>query len=132
MGQRSYTIYIWHALPFLVIMGATGGEDAPLSMQLMRLPFMAAATIAISVLVYEKVEMRVMRSKLRFTPDRGSKTAVLAAQADIKAAKPADFASPQPDGPPTGADAVAESATESAEPPAGAASVRPQRGATDL
>ncbi|MGI9576956.1 MAG: acyltransferase family protein [Microthrixaceae bacterium] len=103
MGQRSYTIYIWHALPFLLIMGMTGGEDAPLRMQLLRLPFMAAVTIAISVVVYNKVEMRVLKSKLRFTADKYSKTAVLAAQADAKAdmdktkdeirsAEPADFA----------------------------------------
>ena len=99
MGQRSYTIYIWHALPFLLIMGMTGGEDAPLSMQLFRLPFMAAATIGISVVVYNKVEMRVLRSKLKFTADKLSKTAVLAAQAemektkdDIRDADPEDFA----------------------------------------
>jgi peptidoglycan/LPS O-acetylase OafA/YrhL len=100
MGQRSYTIYVWHALPFLLIMGLTGGEDAPLSMQLARLPFMAAATILLSVVVYNKVEMRVLKSKLRFTGDRYSKTAVLAAQADmektkdeIRKAEPEDFSS---------------------------------------
>ncbi|MCP4434173.1 MAG: acyltransferase [Actinomycetia bacterium] len=98
MGQRSYTIYIWHALPFLVIMGLTGGEDAPLSMQLLRLPFMAAATILISVLVYNKVEMRVMKSKLRFTGDKLSKTAVLAAQADLRKAEPQDFSDDAGDG----------------------------------
>lgn len=105
MGQRSYTIYVWHALPFLLIMGLTGGEDAPLGMQVARLPFMAAATILISVLVYNKVEMRVLRSKLRFTGDRYSKTAVLAAQADmektkdeIRAAEPEDFSSSSDDG----------------------------------
>jgi peptidoglycan/LPS O-acetylase OafA/YrhL len=99
MGQRSYTIYIWHALPFLLIMGITGGEDAPLGMQLIRLPFMAAATILISVLVYNQVEMRVIKSKLRFTADRYSKTAVLAAKAEteqtkdeIRSAEPEDFA----------------------------------------
>lgn len=96
MGQRSYTIYIWHALPFLFIMGLTGGEDVALPIQLARLPVMAAATIAISVLVYNKVEMRVLRSRLKHTGDRLSKSAVLAAQAEINRAEPDDFAGDVP------------------------------------
>ncbi len=102
MGQRSYTIYIWHALPFLFIMAVTGGTDAPLSMQLLRVPFMAAAAIGISVVVYNRVEMRVVRSRLTATGDRFSKAAVLAAQAEIKDARPGDFteeAAEPPDSP---------------------------------
>lgn len=84
MGQRSYTIYIWHALPFLLIIGLTGGEDAPLPMQLARVPVLAAAAIGISVIVYNKVEMPVMKAKGGFTRDKSSKTAVLAGEAGAK------------------------------------------------
>ncbi len=99
MGQRSYTIYIWHALPFLLIMAVTGGEDAPLPMQLLRLPFMAAATILISMLVYDKVEMRVIKSKLKFTKDDSSKSAVLAKQAEAKLGGSTDSARADPAAP---------------------------------
>ena len=27
MGRLSYTLYIWHALPYLLIFALTGGED---------------------------------------------------------------------------------------------------------
>ncbi len=64
MGQRSYTIYIWHALPFLVLMALTGGQDASPAVQVLRTPIMAAAAIGLSVVVYNRVEMRVLRSKL--------------------------------------------------------------------
>ncbi len=81
MGRRSYTIYIWHAMPFLLIMAMTGGEDAPLKIQLARLPVMAAATILISVVVYDKVEMRLVKSKMKFTKDQSLKSEMLAKKA---------------------------------------------------
>ncbi len=81
MGDRSYTIYIWHALPFVFIMGLTGGENAALPIQLIRMPVMAAVAIGISVVVYNKVEMPVLKSSLKRTGDRMSKSAIDAAKA---------------------------------------------------
>lgn len=76
MGQRSYTIYIWHALPFLLIMGLLGGEDASPMLQIARLPLLAVAAIGISVLVYNYVEMPVMKSRLKRVGDGLSKGAI--------------------------------------------------------
>ncbi len=76
MGQRSYTIYIWHALPFLLLIGLLGGADASPLVELARLPVLAAAAIGVSVLVYNHVEMPVMRSSLRRVGDRMSKNAI--------------------------------------------------------
>ena len=64
-GQRSYTVYIWHALPFLLILGATGSsDDTPMSIQILRLPFLILAATLVSMLVYSKVELRVLGSSL--------------------------------------------------------------------
>jgi len=110
MGQRSYTIYIWHAMPFLLIMAVTGGEDAPLKMQLARLPVMAAVTILISVVVYEKVEMKVIRSKGKFTKDKSSKTAVDASSAELKQATPKQIINVADKQDPAGGDPAGENA----------------------
>jgi peptidoglycan/LPS O-acetylase OafA/YrhL len=70
MGRLSYTLYVWHALPYLLLMGALGGEDAPLGQQLVRLPILVASAFIVSMPVYYLVEMRVLRMKLRFSAEK--------------------------------------------------------------
>ena len=70
MGRMSYTLYVWHALPYLLLIGALGGEDAPLGQQLIRLPILVASAFLVSLPVYYLVEMRVLRMKLRFSAEK--------------------------------------------------------------
>lgn len=70
MGRLSYTLYIWHALPYILIFAATGGEDVSLGVQLARTPVLIAAAFAVSMPVYYLVEMRVLRMKLRFSSEK--------------------------------------------------------------
>ncbi|MFM7068792.1 MAG: acyltransferase family protein, partial [Actinomycetes bacterium] len=70
MGRMSYTLYVWHALPYLLIMALTGGEDASLTVQLLRTPVLIGAAFAVSLPVYYKVELPVLRAKMRFSSER--------------------------------------------------------------
>jgi peptidoglycan/LPS O-acetylase OafA/YrhL len=70
MGRMSYTLYIWHALPYILIFAATGGENASIGMQLARTPVLIAAAFAVSLPVYYLIEMRVLRMKLRFSSEK--------------------------------------------------------------
>ncbi len=66
----SYTLYVWHALPYVLILGATGGDDASNVVKLLRTPVLVAAAFAVSIPVFYKVEMRVMGMKLRFASEK--------------------------------------------------------------
>ncbi len=70
MGRLSYTLYIWHALPYILIIAATGGENASIGVQLIRTPVLIAAAFAVSMPVYYLIEMRVLRMKLRFSSEK--------------------------------------------------------------
>lgn len=69
-GRLSYTLYIWHALAFVIIASVTGGADASTKVELLRAPFMIAAAILISMPVYYKVELRVLRMKFHFATSK--------------------------------------------------------------
>ena len=70
MGRMSYTLYIWHALPYLLIFSLTGGEDVSLKVQILRTPVLIASAFAVSLPVYYLVEMRVLRMKLKFSAEK--------------------------------------------------------------
>jgi len=70
MGRMSYTLYVWHALPYLLIIGATGGEEASLPVQLIRTPILIAAAFAISLPVYYKVELKVLKAKMKYSSEK--------------------------------------------------------------
>lgn len=69
MGRLSYTLYVWHALPFLILMALMGGSDVSLGVQLLRTPILIAAAFAVSMPVYYLVELRVLRMKLRYSAE---------------------------------------------------------------
>lgn len=66
VGRLSYTLYIWHGLPFIILLGLTDGMDAPIGVQLLRVPLLYLATFAIAIPVYRYVEMPALRLKMRF------------------------------------------------------------------
>jgi len=70
VGRLSYTLYIWHALPFIAIFAVTGGMDASDTVKLLRVPVLVVAAFAVSMPVYYLVEMRVLRMKLRFASEK--------------------------------------------------------------
>jgi len=70
MGRMSYTLYVWHALPYVFIIALTGGEDASPAVQFLRLPVLIAAAFAVSMPVYYFVELRVLRMKLRYAAEK--------------------------------------------------------------
>jgi peptidoglycan/LPS O-acetylase OafA/YrhL len=70
LGRMSYTLYVWHALPYVLIFALTGGEDVSPALQLARTPVMIAAAFAVSLPVYYLVELRVLRMKLRFSAEK--------------------------------------------------------------
>ena len=69
MGRLSYTLYVWHALPYVFIIALTGGENASIGVQVIRTPVLIAAAFAVSLPVYYLVELRVLRMKLRFSAE---------------------------------------------------------------
>ena len=69
IGRLSYTLYIWHALPFIFLFGATGGTDVGATATLVRVPLLVIAAFAVSLPVYYFVEMPVLRMKLRFASE---------------------------------------------------------------
>lgn len=70
MGRLSYTLYLWHALPYLILMAILGGADASPAVQLARTPILIAAAFAVSLPVYHLVELRVLGMKLRFASEK--------------------------------------------------------------
>lgn len=70
VGRLSYTLYVWHALPYVIILALTNGEDASPTMKLLRTPVLVLAAFAVSMPVYYKVELRVMAMKLRFASEK--------------------------------------------------------------
>ncbi|MEZ5322455.1 MAG: acyltransferase family protein [Microthrixaceae bacterium] len=69
MGRLSYTVYVWHALPYVLLLAATGGDGASPTVKVLRTPLLIAAAIAVSMPVFYKVELPVMRMKLRFSSE---------------------------------------------------------------
>lgn len=70
MGRLSYTLYVWHALPYIILLALTGGEDVSPAVQLARTPILIAAAFAVSMPVYYLVELRVLKAKLRFSAEK--------------------------------------------------------------
>ena len=70
LGRMSYTLYVWHALPYLILIALLGGADAGLGMQLVRTPILIVAAFAVSMPVYYFVELRVLRMKLQFSSEK--------------------------------------------------------------
>ena len=70
MGRMSYTLYVWHALPYVIILVLTGGDDASPAMKLLRTPILIASAFAVAIPVFYKVEMRVMGMKMRFASEK--------------------------------------------------------------
>ncbi|MFN7150419.1 MAG: acyltransferase family protein [Microthrixaceae bacterium] len=70
LGRLSYTLYVWHAMPYIILMAVLGGADAPPAVQLARTPILIAAAFAVSMPVYYLVELRVLRMKLRFASEK--------------------------------------------------------------
>ncbi len=70
LGRLSYTLYVWHALPYIILLALLGGADASLPVQLIRTPILIAAAFAVSMPVYYLVELRVLRMKLRFASEK--------------------------------------------------------------
>jgi peptidoglycan/LPS O-acetylase OafA/YrhL len=70
MGRLSYTLYVWHALPYIFLMAVLGGPEPSTAVQLLRTPLLVAAAFAISIPVYHLVELRVLRMKLRFASEK--------------------------------------------------------------
>jgi len=70
LGRLSYTLYVWHALPYLILIAVLGGEDASTGMQLARTPILIAAAFAVSLPVYYLVELRVLRMKLKYSSEK--------------------------------------------------------------
>lgn len=69
MGRLSYTLYVWHALPYLILISLLGGEEASFGAQVIRTPLLILAAFAISIPVYNQVELRVLKMKLRFSAE---------------------------------------------------------------
>jgi peptidoglycan/LPS O-acetylase OafA/YrhL len=70
LGRLSYTLYVWHALPYIILMAILGGADPSPAVQLARTPILIAAAFAVSLPVYYLVELRVLRAKLRFASEK--------------------------------------------------------------
>jgi peptidoglycan/LPS O-acetylase OafA/YrhL len=70
LGRLSYTLYLWHALPYIILMALLGGADPSPAVQLARTPILIAAAFAVSLPVYYLVELRVLRMKLRFASEK--------------------------------------------------------------
>ena len=70
LGRLSYTLYVWHALPYIILLALLGGADASPAVQLARTPILIAAAFAVSIPVYYLVELRVLRMKLRFASEK--------------------------------------------------------------
>lgn len=70
MGRMSYTLYVWHALPYIIILALTNGDDATPTMKILRTPILILGAFAVSIPVFYKVEMKVMGMKMRFASEK--------------------------------------------------------------
>ncbi len=73
-GRMSYTLYIWHALPYLILIKLTGEGYPNVShaFEVIRVPFLFAVTFAIAIPVFYKVEQPALALKNRFATDKDS------------------------------------------------------------
>ncbi|MGB3411575.1 MAG: acyltransferase [Microthrixaceae bacterium] len=69
-GRLSYTLYIWHALPYLILIPLLGGDEPSTAVELLRTPVLVVAAFLVSMPVYYKVELRVLEMKLRFSAEK--------------------------------------------------------------
>ena len=69
VGRLSYTLYVWHALPYVVILALTNGDDATPTMKLLRTPVLMLAAFAVSMpvgaVIFLFVELPIMRLRPR-------------------------------------------------------------------
>jgi len=70
MGRLSYSLYVWHALPYVIILALTNGDDATPAVKLLRTPILIASAFAFAIPVYYKVELRVMAMKMKFASEK--------------------------------------------------------------
>lgn len=70
MGRLSYTLYVWHAMPYLFLMALLGGADPSPTVELLRTPILVASAFLVSWPVYKYVELRVLRMKLQFSSEK--------------------------------------------------------------
>jgi peptidoglycan/LPS O-acetylase OafA/YrhL len=70
MGRLSYTLYIWHALPYLFVFALTGGENTSTLVTFGRVPILIASAFLVSMPVYYHVELRVLKAKLKFSAEK--------------------------------------------------------------
>lgn len=106
MGRMSYTLYVWHALPYVILLALTGGDDASPAMKLLRTPVLIASAFAVAIPVFYKVEMRVMGMKMKFASESETldlRTGKMVDVAGLNDTKPAPDAIPPVDdeAPPT-------------------------------
>jgi peptidoglycan/LPS O-acetylase OafA/YrhL len=69
MGRLSYTLYVWHGLAYVIILSATGGDDVSLMVKLARVPVLIAGAFALAIPVFYKVELRVLKMKMKFSSE---------------------------------------------------------------
>lgn len=69
VGRLSYTLYIWHALAYVLLFAMTGGDELSSAATLVRAPVLILAAFAVSIPVYYLVEMRALRIKLRYSAE---------------------------------------------------------------
>jgi peptidoglycan/LPS O-acetylase OafA/YrhL len=101
MGRLSYTLYVWHALPYLLLMAVLGGAEASFAVQVARLPLLVLAAFAVSIPVYYLLELRVLRMKLRFSTESevlDLRTGKMMSLEDALAAGKSNAANPARDG----------------------------------
>jgi len=96
MGRMSYTLYVWHALPYLLILAATGGEDASLTVQLLRTPVLIASAFAVSLPVYYLVELRVLKMKMKYSSEKQALDLTTGKMVDVPGMSGPDANDPAP------------------------------------
>ncbi len=67
LGRLSYTLYVWHLLPIVLLDGALAGAGVPV-----RVLVMTTATFACALPVYYFIEQRALKVKLRFSSEKES------------------------------------------------------------
>lgn len=92
----SYTLYVWHALPYLLILAATGGEDASLTVQLLRTPVLIASAFAVSLPVYYLVELRVLKMKMKYSSEKQALDLTTGKMVDVPGMSGPDANDPAP------------------------------------
>lgn len=90
VGRLSYTLYVWHALPFIIIIALTGGAEISVAGQLIRTPFLIASAFAVSLPVYYLVEQRVLKAKLRFAAEKETLDLRTGKMVDTSTGRPVD------------------------------------------